>query len=76
MGDVIHMKPNVDVPTALRNIADAFERGEFPDNSCTVIIGKRVFHSGHKTDEQAADGTLWDCVWGIHKLMSRVAEDD
>lgn len=72
MSNVIQLRPSADVATALRNIADAYERGEFGVEECTVIIGRKVFHAGCVNDAQAAANTVFDCNLAIHKLMCAV----
>jgi len=72
MSNVIQLIPNRDVPTGLRNIADAMEAGEYPDDGCTLIIATDVFYLGAVTDEQAAADAVFDMTYGLHKMMNAV----
>ena len=68
---VIMIKPCAHPPTALRNIADAMESGEFTMQDVTVIAGTEVFHCGQVDDAKAATEAVWNMVYGISKLMYR-----
>ena len=71
MSNVIPIAGMAHSPTALRNIADGIERGDFDGSSVTVIAGPDVFHAGCINDAQAAQEAIWNMTCGIHKLMYR-----
>ena len=66
---VIQLFPSGDIPETLRNIADGVESGEFECTGCTVILGTDIFQIGAPTLEKAAEQSIWDMTFGIHKLM-------
>ncbi len=71
MGDVILMRNSLDVAATLKRIATQIESGELVADAATLIIGTNVFHFGHVlSDANAAQETIWDCTYAIHKLMS------
>ena len=69
MKNIVQIKPSTNLAVALRNIADAYEAGEYESKTCTLIIGVEVFHLGVFDDSQAAQNAVWDMTYGIHKLM-------
>ena len=73
---VVNLFPNQSVSDGLRNIADEVDSGELPDDGCTVIIGKEVFHLGPGSDEQAATDAVFNMTMGVHKLMKPIFEED
>lgn len=72
MGNVVKLHPEIDVAACLRNIADSYEKGEYGDEECTVVIGRNVFHSGCADDARAAANAVFDCQVGIAILMGAV----
>ena len=68
---VVMLRPMMDVPTGLRNIADAIEAGEYDYfTDCTVVLGTNIFSLGEVDDSRAAVNAVWDMTYGIHKLMA------
>jgi hypothetical protein len=76
MSNVIQLRPNLNIPTALRNIADSVENGALEGDDCTLILGLDVFHLGNATDENAAPNAIFNMTYGIQKLMRPVLEVD
>lgn len=74
MDNVTLIKASIDIPTALRNIADGIESGDFVGDNCTVIIGKDVFHSGDFNEALAIVNAVWNMTFGIHKLMAAFSD--
>jgi len=69
-GNVKFLWDSLDVPTALRNIAEDIEAGKFENTTATVIVGSEVFAVGQlKGDGDAAMNVIWDCNYAIAKLM-------
>ena len=75
MFNVIPIKDSIDIPKALRSIADSVESGDFLGETCTVVLDTEVFHLGCVHDEQAARDAVWNLSYGIHKLMSTVFKE-
>ena len=72
MKKVEPIKASMHVPTALRRIADQIDRGDLdvPGDVGTLILNSEIFHIGrHIADDRAAMQTVWDCVFGVAKLM-------
>lgn len=69
--DNVHlMWPSLDVPTALRNIADDIKAAIYPNTTATLIIDSEVLGIGKlKHDGDAAMNAIWDCNFAIAKLM-------
>ncbi len=74
MGEVIHIRPNQDIPTALRNIADSVEEGNLNGDDCTLIIGMDVFHIGAADDAESAANAVFNMNFGIQKLMAPIVD--
>lgn len=72
MNNVIQIRPCANASIALRNIADAMDRGEFASDEVTIIAGADIFHCGQVSDERAAEQAIFNMTMGIHKLMRPV----
>jgi len=72
---VVNLFPNLDVFEGLKNIADLAKAGEFPADTCTIILGTDVFHLGCASDSQAATDAIFNMTLGIHKLMKPIFDD-
>ena len=70
MSNVIDLFQNQDAATALRNIADAIDAGEFNGDSLTLITVPDVFQIGTFENNDAITETLFNCQYAIHKLMT------
>jgi len=44
--------------------------------SCSLVIGSDIFHLGTFDDADAAEKTIWDLTYGIHKLMKQAVGVD
>ena len=73
---VISLFPNQSISEGLRNIADDVDSGDLPDDGCTVILGKEVFHLGCASDEQAATDAVFNMTMGIHRLMKPIFDEE
>ena len=69
MSNIISLKPNVNIPEALRNIAFSIEKGHLDAEDCTVIAGFEIFHLGCMDDEVAVTNAVFNMTYGIQKLM-------
>ncbi|NOY72195.1 MAG: hypothetical protein GXP14_07430 [Gammaproteobacteria bacterium] len=70
MGDVIEIKPSMNIPETLRNIADGIERGDINPDAITLIAIPNVYQIGIFNDNDAASETIFACNYAIHKLMT------
>lgn len=68
--------PLSDVPPTLRNIAERIENGDFPGQTCTLILdGHNIFTFGHGRihNDQAGREAVFDLTVGLHRIMHAVA---
>ena len=75
MSNVVNIKPNLNIPQGLRNIADAIDSGEIEATECTIVMGTEIFHLGCFSDENAAVNTIFDLTLGIQLMMKPVVDD-
>ena len=67
--------PHHDVPRALRRIADNIEAGEWPGETCTLILdGHNIFSfgKGRIHDDQASSEAVFDLTIGLHRIAHTV----
>lgn len=75
MGEVLQLKPCVNVVTALRNIADGIESGELEADSITLISPPDIYHLGVFDDGAAAQDAIFNMTYGIHKMMNAAMDE-
>jgi len=74
MSNVISLKPSLNIPEALRNIADSIENGKNIVTDCTVIAGFNIYHLGCMDDGEAARDAVFNMTYGLQKIMTPVVD--
>jgi hypothetical protein len=75
MTEVIQF-PLSDVPRTLRSIADRIDAGDFPGQTCTLVLdGHNIFTFGHGRihNDQAGREAVFDLTVGLHRIMHAVS---
>lgn len=70
MGDLIQLKPCMNIPDTLRAIADEIESGKKSADCVTVIAIPDIYQIGTFNENDAVSETIFACNYAIHKLMN------
>lgn len=70
MGNIVQLKPSVDIPQTLRSIASDIENGIITTDSVTLIAVPNIYQIGTFNDNDAVTETIFNCTFAIHKLMN------
>lgn len=74
--NVFQLNPSADTRTALRDLANSIDDGEYRDDEgCTIIFGGKIFHFGSKNHELGVLEAIWNMNYGIHWLMKAATSD-
>ncbi len=75
-GNVIPIKPSMDISKTLRDIADDIESGVINPNTLTVIAVPYIYQLGVFSDEDAVSEAVFSCNYAIHKIMNQAFQAD
>jgi hypothetical protein len=70
MNNITQLYPANDIPTALRNIAEAYERGELSGDDCTIIMGDDVFILGQVPEKNIVERIVFNLRLGEYLVMN------
>lgn len=77
--NVLPLHPCAHLPTALRNIADSIEAGEYGETDEATLIfpgASEIFHLGTPpSDENAATSAMFNMQCGITKMALAVLRE-
>ena len=78
MDNVFNLKPSINIPVSLRNIADQIEKGEieWDKEGMTIIALPHVFHLGCWDDGRAAADAVFNMAVATNKLVSAANNND
>jgi hypothetical protein len=69
MGDIITLRPNMNIPETLRAIADEIEQGIFTTDAVTLIAVPDIFQIGTCNDNDAVNETI---LWVLQKIKEDI----
>ena len=70
MGDVVELRPSMNIPETLRAIADEIEAGDLNPDAVTLIAVPYIYQIGTCNNNDAMNETIFSCNYAIHKLMT------